>query len=473
MQDKASGALCVRFAPSPTGFLHIGGLRTALFNMLFAHHAGGSFLLRIEDTDVARSKAEYTTAILEGLRWAGIIPDEPPVIQSTRIDIHKKVIQELIDAGKAYRCYCATAGAEKQEEPEFRRYPATCRSLSSSGGLPDKPFVVRLKVPETCADITFVDLIRGPITIARDQLDDFIIMRSDGTPVYNFVVVVDDAAMQISHVIRGEEHISNTPKQILLYQALGLPLPHFAHLPMILSPHGGKFSKRDGATSVLEYKTAGYLPEALCSYLARLGWSHGDQELFSMQELISYFSLEGVNKHGAVFDAQKLQWVNSMYMKMRSAQELWDIIKKDVDAAASKRLHRWTSEQIIKAVQLYRERTHTLQELLEVLCALHDYTYSQHSVPEEWCGTSIRYLERFMEALQTVPSCTPETMKNVAKSICETESIKLVALAQPLRYALTGTTASAGIFELVCLLGKEETVRRIVHHIAHCTSPVS
>ena len=275
--SNSSQLVRVRFAPSPTGHLHIGGLRAALFNWLFARHNGGKFLLRIEDTDLVRSTQEYTDSILSSFKWAGITPDEPIVIQSQRIAEHKKVIERLLEQGAMYRCFCSQDELETRltkiqgSEGLVTKYDGKCRNADQNL---QKPFVVRFKLPANQSEIVFEDLIRGRVAFDINQFDDFIVARSDGSPMYNFVVVVDDAFMNITHVIRGEDHISNTPKQIMLYQACGYPLPQFAHLPMILGPSGERLSKRDGATSVLEYKQQGYLPDALLNYLARLGWSH-------------------------------------------------------------------------------------------------------------------------------------------------------------------------------------------------------
>src|ERR1700733_99493 len=298
------GSVRVRFAPSPTGHLHIGGMRSAIFNWLFARHNNGSFLLRIEDTDRERSKQEYTDSILASFAWMRIDWDEPVVIQSERAKRHQEVAQKLYAQGKAYYCICTPEqvqdrlAAQSGFDINFMKYDGLCRNASHTKG------ALRFKIPDDITEVTFHDLIRDTITIGIDQLDDFILVRSDGTPMYNFVVVVDDADMKISHVIRGEEHIANTPKQILLYQACGFPLPYFAHLPMILGPDGNKLSKRDAATGVFEYKQLGYIPDPLFNYLVRLGWSHGDQEIFTREEVIQFFDLAHVGKKGAIFDQQ-------------------------------------------------------------------------------------------------------------------------------------------------------------------------
>ena len=317
----SKNSIRVRFAPSPTGHLHIGGLRTAFFNWLFARHNNGVFLLRIEDTDVERSTKEYLDSILATFDWVNLPSDEPIVIQSQRIAEHTALIAQLLKEGKAYRCYCSQEQVAERYKgqgsgDEFIKYDGRCRNAAEQPGV---PAAIRFALPAGRTTVAFDDLIRGRVEVGIDQLDDFIIARSDGTPMYNFVVVVDDAHMRISHIIRGEEHISNTPKQLLLYEALGFPVPFFAHTPMILGPDGNKLSKRDAATSVLEYRQEGYLPDALLNYLVRLSWAHGDQEIFTREELISYFTLDHVGKKGAIFDPQKLSWVNSVYMRAKDS----------------------------------------------------------------------------------------------------------------------------------------------------------
>ena len=342
----------VRFAPSPTGNLHIGGLRAAIFNWLFAHHHKGAFVIRIEDTDRARSTQEYTDSIIDSLAWMQIKSDEPLHIQSEFESKHKEYLQRLLSEGNAYKCYCSTEELESRLDAN-QKYDLCCRDKECPE-LEERPYVVRFKVPESIERLTFTDLIRGEITFERDQLDDFIIARSDGTPVYNFVVVIDDAEMKINYVIRGEEHLGNTPKQILLYNALGFDEPQWAHLPLILSPNGGKLSKRDGAVSVLEYKKDGYLPEALLNYLVRLGWSHGDQEVFTRQELIDLFTLEAVGKSGAAFDVEKLDWLNGLFIRNMTAEALLDYIQTTMGLDLN--FADWSQEQVIALINLYKER---------------------------------------------------------------------------------------------------------------------
>jgi len=454
----------VRFAPSPTGNLHIGGLRTALFNWLFARHLQGTFLVRIEDTDLERSTPEFFDSILGALDWVSITSDEPLVIQSHALEHHKKLIKKLLDEGKAYRCYCPVS--TDVESMDYFRYSSLCRMKEPVET--DQPFVVRIKLPSDQQRIEFQDLIYGPISFPLDQFDDFIIARSDGTPVYNFVVVADDAAMKITHVIRGEEHLQNSPKQIILYQALGFSIPYFAHLPLILGPSGSKLSKRDGATSVLDYKKNGYLARALCNYLVRLGWSHGDQELFTIDELIANFTLEAVNKKGSIFDHKKLDWMNGLYIRQASSQELIDSIQKDNDHNFCAHFVQWSHEQLVGFIALYKDRSTTLVELRDKLYALHDGCNELSiSDREQWVNEdSLTYLKNFVDCVKTSEDYSLEFLKNSCKALCNDAGIKFVALAQPLRLALTATTASPGVFELMELLGKKESLQRVERFIA-------
>ncbi len=463
---QSTNNIRVRFAPSPTGHLHVGGLRTALFNWLFARHNNGVFLLRIEDTDTDRSKQEYTDAIMQALDWAALQADEQPVVQSARIDQHKKVLQQLLDTKQAYRCYCTeqelVARYEKAagEENFFVKYDGFCRTRTD---VPDKPFVIRFALPDNLDAVSFNDLVRGSVTIGMDQLDDFIIARSDGRPMYNFVVVVDDAFMNISHVIRGEDHISNTPKQILLYQACGYTVPKFAHIPMILGPSGDRLSKRDGAVSVLAYRTAGYLPDAFLNYLARLGWSHGDQELFTRQELIDYFSLDAVGKKGSIFDVAKLDWVNGMYLREKKPNELHAIIRADVVPTIDTQLSSWDAAQIQQAIALYQERVATLVQLADNLRIVHDgpNSWDQQAVAK-WVGPdTAAHLHTLCQMLELADDFTVDIVSETVKKLAANLGVKLVTLAQPIRIALIGSAAGPGVFALVALVGKTETLRRI------------
>ncbi len=331
----------VRFAPSPTGFLHVGGARTALFNWLYARHNKGSFILRIEDTDRSRSTEEFIEAIINGMKWLGLEWDEGPFRQTDRFDVYRTYINKLLQEGKVYHCYCAPEELElKRKEAMAQRrplkYDGRCRNiegqetLQTTGGQArdkrqEKKAVIRFKMPQKGQTVVD-DLIRGKVVFENEQLDDLIIMRSDGTPTYNFVVVADDVDMKITHVIRGDDHLSNTPKQIQFYNALGYPVPKFAHLPMILGSDKARLSKRHGATSVTAYCEAGYMSEALVNYLVRLGWSYGDQEIFSKEELINYFSLKNVGKAAAVFNPEKLLWLNSQYIMKTPSEKLAELV---------------------------------------------------------------------------------------------------------------------------------------------------
>jgi len=388
----------VRFAPSPTGHLHIGSLRVAIFNWLFARHHGGQYLLRVEDTDLERSKQEYTDSILEFLDWFGIDHDQDVMMQSDRADEHKKIIEQLLSDGKAYKCYCTPEEiierqkARDQYNDLFSMYDKHCRDNTEEK---DKPFVVRFKVPDNQKTISFNDLIRGTISFDIDQFDDFIIARSNGSPIYNLVVVVDDAYMQVTHVVRGEDHISNTPKQIMLYQACGFPVPDFAHLPLILGPSGDKLSKRDAATAVLDYKKNGYLPDALFNYLVRLGWSHGDQEIFTNQELVDYFSLDHVGKKGAIFDPEKLDWLNGVYIREMGDGDILNRTVSDVQPDLKSKLSGWQYDKILKLIGLYKERVKTLKELAGQLILVHDgpREFDQASVKKWIKPETKKYLE--------------------------------------------------------------------------------
>lgn len=447
----------VRFAPSPTGHLHIGGLRTALFNWLFARHYSGKFLLRIEDTDLERSQQEYTDSILESFDWCSMHSDEPIVIQSTRIAEHKKVAHEMLASGTAYRCFCTPEELLKRlgasaGEGGYTRYDNFCRDKHITDN--NKPYVIRFKLPDNRESVTFNDLIHGPITFGFDTLDDFIIVRSDGTPMYNFVVVVDDAFMRITHVIRGEEHLVNTPRQILLYQACGYDLPEFAHLPLILGPDGSKLSKRDAATSVIDYKKNGFLPDALCNYLVRLGWSHGDQEIFMREELIQFFTLDHVGKKGAIFDIKKLEWLNGVYIRALDAPKLLELLL-DLD------FPKWSQEQLLALINVYKERVKTLVELKQELINL--YTLPEKiTIPDGIITPQTKnYIESLLHELEQLSEFSRADIEACIKKVCAEHAIKLPLLAQPVRLALTGTLSSPSVYDLIVVLGKQETISRL------------
>lgn len=449
----------VRFAPSPTGYLHIGGLRTALFNWLFARHHKGAFLLRIEDTDLERSKPEYTAAIIDALQWVGIDSDESIVIQTEQLPRHTQVLEQLLAQGKAYKCYCSVESVQELKEELLQqgkliRYPGTCRTLQR----PDDgtPYVIRFKIPYEQQVISFTDSVRGQLTFELEQFEDFVIARSDGMPMYNFVVVVDDVSMRITHVIRGEDHISNTPKQLLLYQACGFTPPQFAHIPLILGPSGNRLSKRDAAVSVLDYRAAGYLPEALCNYLVRLGWSHGDQEIFTRKELVDLFTLEDVGKKGAIFDTAKLGWVNATYMKQVDAAFLVSTIAQWINPVIQSTT--WSDEQLYTAVNLYKQRVHTLKEVCDEVLALYTgpVAYEKQLFPN--AGPLLETVILRLEQLNTL---TTDSVSVMIKHAGVDLAVSIADIAKPVRYALTGKTASPGIYDLLVLLGKKESINRL------------
>jgi len=464
---NSSSSVRVRFAPSPTGHLHIGGLRTALFNWLYARHNNGVYLVRIEDTDLERSKDEFTQSILDSFKWVGITPDEPLLIQSSRVEEHKKLIAQLVEQGKAYRCYCTdeeiTARRGQTTQGLFYKYDGFCRTRPVTPELAYKPFGVRFKLPDGVSSVSWNDLIRGTVTIESGQLDDYIIARSDGWPLYNFVVVADDAFQKITHVFRGEEHIPNTPKQILLYQALGYPIPQFAHLSMILGPDGNKLSKRDAATAVIDYKYNGYLPEALINYLVRLGWAHGDQEVFTRDEMINYFDVDAIGKKGAIFDQQKLDWMNTVYLRAMNDADIMTIITRDIDSTFTKQLLDWSSEQILSLIALYKQRLTTLKQLVQEITALYKRpaVYDQADIVKWITPQTSDHLRAAIDGLKNIEQCDAVSVQAMVKQIIEQLNIKIVQLAQPMRIALIGKSSGPGVFELIAILKKEESLARL------------
>ncbi len=456
----------MRFAPSPTGHLHIGGARTAIFNWLFARHNKGKFILRIEDTDRSRSTEESIREILEAMRWLGLDWDEGPYRQTERMEIYRREAERLIREGKAYYCYCTPEELEVIREEMKKRcgvpkYDGRCRNRKEprEGVRP----VIRFKV-DTEGETVFHDLIKGEIRYPNSQLDDFIIVRSDGTPTYNFVVVVDDALMGITHVIRGDDHLNNTPKQIQLYRALGYEPPKFAHVPMILGPDRTKLSKRHGATSVMAYREEGYLPEALFNFLVRLGWSHGDQEIFSKEELIELFTLEAVGKSPAVFNPEKLLWLNHHYMKTYPVDKLSELLaefleKEGIVEDASKIDRKWLEEVVVA----FRERSKTVKEMAHHCAFLFKApeSYDEDGVKKFFKPEVVPYLEAIAEEIENASQFTKEAIDEIFKRVLDRFGIKLKAVAQPVRLAITGRTVSPGLHEILLLTGKEESVRRI------------
>jgi len=465
----------VRFAPSPTGHLHIGGARTALFNWLFARHEGGAFILRIEDTDTSRSTEEYIGSIIEGMRWLGLDRDEGPYRQTERFDIYKRYIDRLIDEGSAYRCYCTPEELEErrreaQEKGLTYRYDRRCRSLNEP--VPGRTPSVRFAMPEI-GQVVVDDMIRGKVVYENSQLDDLIIMRSDGTPTYNFVVVVDDVDMNITHVIRGDDHLNNTPKQIHIYRALGYETPRFAHLPMILGPDRSRLSKRHGATSVIAYRDEGYLADALVNYLVRLGWSYGDQEIFTREELIKHFSFENVGKAAAVFNPEKLLWLNSEYMKMTPPAELARLVRpflvrEGIIEEGQELEQAWFEKAIASLV----ERAKTLKELAN---SLRYYIAEDVEADEKaWAKfineKSLEALRRSAQVLRETEDFSASSLEAAFRGLMEGMGVKLGAIAQPVRVAVTGRAESPGIFEVLEIVGRDKAVRRLEKALSYIES---
>lgn len=449
-----------RFAPSPTGYLHVGGARTALFNWLYARHNGGEFILRIEDTDQERSTDKSTRAILDAMAWMGLNCDEGPYFQAERVDLHRQMVQKLLDEGKAYVCTCTSEDLENKRKAAMAagkkpKYDGTCRDK----GLKKSPgSVVRFRGAET--GVTIVeDLIKGNISFNNEELDDLIIERGDGYPTYNFAVVVDDAMMNLTHVIRGDDHVNNTPRQILIYQALGFEVPKFAHVPMILGSDKTRLSKRHGATSVMAYKDMGYLPEALVNYLVRLGWSHGDQEIFSMQELIDYFGLDTVGKSPAVFNPEKLLWLNAHYIKEAKPERLVEEMKTLWPAGTN------TDDAVFtqKVIADLQPRAKTLVELGQAadFYFADQVQYDDQAAQKFLTGDVAGHLKALAEGLPSISSYNKEGIEEFLKNFIEKTGIKFKVLAQPLRVALTGKTVSPGIDEVMATLGKDRVIKRI------------
>jgi len=460
-----------RFAPSPTGYLHIGGVRTALFNWLFARHHGGRFILRVEDTDQARSSQEYLNAILEGLTWLGLNWDEGPYFQSQRVHLYREHVEQLLAAGKAYRCYCTPEELEERRQQALAegrkpKYDGRCRERADQPtGL---PFVIRFKAPqggETVVD----DLIKGKVTFENAEFDDLIIQRSDGAPTYNFVVVVDDVLMGITHVIRGDDHLNNTPRQIHLYEALKYPIPAFAHLPLILGEDRTRLSKRHGAASVTAYQEMGYLPHALVNYLARLGWSYGDQEVFSPQELIENFSLEGVGRSAGVFNPDKLLWLNAHYIKEGDPHE---IARQLIPFLQQRGIKVEFNGRLVKAVQSLQPRAKTLAEMAEMaeFYFRDDFSYDEKGSRKFLRPELSSFLVSLLEEFRGSEDFDGVDLERRFRRLTEQQGLKLNQAAQGVRVALTGKTISPGLFEVMEGIGRERVIKRLERALGYIGS---
>jgi len=474
--DSAINKVKVRFAPSPTGYLHMGGARTSLYNWLFARKNRGVFLLRIEDTDNARSTKEAVQAILDGLSWLGMDWDEGPFYQTQRLDLYGDFAGKLLESGRAYKCFCtseelAAQRKEAESKKEAPMYNGRCRGLNreqiSALEAEGKKCVLRFKTPKSGTTVVS-DMIRGDVKFENLLLDDFVIVKSDGFPTYNFAAVVDDHLMDISHVIRGDDHLSNTPRQVLMYEAFGFSLPKFAHIPMILGKDKARLSKRHGATSVIAYKDMGYLPEAMVNYLARLGWGHGDQEVFSVDELIELFDIERVSKTPAVFDMDKLDWLNSIYIKQSPPQRIVLMTKPFLEAAypSYKELEKTPEgrEKIEKIVVCLLERMKTLKDIVALsdFFFLDEITYDQKAIEKHMKEEGVKeILSKLGSALKSVNPFTKDNIETAFRGLAAELGIKAGKVIHPARVALTGRSDSPPMFDTVEIIGKEVCLKRL------------
>lgn len=456
----------VRFAPSPTGFLHIGGVRTALFNWLFARQRQGVFILRIEDTDQSRSTDESVQAIIEGLKWVDLDWDEGPFRQTERMDLYRSHAMKLFETGHAYWCVCKTEELEaRRKEAEAKglspRYDGRCRYLKIAH--PSGNAALRFKALQE-GQTVIDDLIKGTVVFDNAVMDDLIILRSNGYPTYNFSVVVDDALMGITHVVRGDDHLTNTPRQIPIFEALGFAVPHFGHLPMILGADKTRLSKRHGATSIMAYKDMGYLPNAMVNYLVRLGWSHGDQELFSRQELIEKFSWSHVQKSAAVFNPDKLLWMNAEYIKTTPPRQVAQALVPLLEQAGLRKEGEAVSDEwLVQLVVLVKERAKTLVEMVEWVRPYFGQTVSfdEEAVKKFLTPAIVPVLSKLSTRLEAFSAFSKPEWENSFKQLVQEEGMKMGQLAQPVRVALTGRTASPGLFEVMEVLGRDRTLFRL------------
>jgi glutamyl-tRNA synthetase len=456
----------VRFAPSPTGFLHIGGVRTALFNWLFARQQKGIFILRIEDTDQSRSTDESIQAIIEGMKWVGLDWDEGPVRQTERMDLYRGHAMQLLQKGQAYWCHCKAEDLDaRRKEAEAKglspKYDGRCRDRDLTNQTGDA--ALRFKAPqegETVVD----DLIKGKIVFDNSVLDDLIILRSNGYPTYNFSVVVDDALMNITHVVRGDDHLTNTPRQVPIFEALGFPVPRFGHLPMILGSDKSRLSKRHGATSIMAYKEMGYLPDAMINYLVRLGWSHGDQELFTRQELIEKFAWKNVQTSAAVFNPDKLLWLNAEYIKASSPGRVVQALVPLLEAAGVQdEVQTVSAGWLAQLVVLVKERAKTLVEMVDwVRPYFGQAVMCDEAAAKKFLTPAIApTLEKLHKRFEAFPVFSKQQWEEAFKQLVEEEGVKMGHLAQPVRVALTGRTASPGLFDVMEVLGRDRTLLRL------------
>lgn len=462
--------IVTRFAPSPTGYLHIGSARTALFSWAYARKTGGKFLLRVEDTDRERSTPEAVQAIFDGLKWLGLDWDGEPIMQFSRAARHAEIANELLARGQAYYCYCSPEElAQMREEARAAgkppRYDGRWRDRDPSEAPAGVAPVIRIKAPQT-GEIVVRDHVQGDVVFKAENLDDFIILRSDGTPTYMLAVVVDDHDMAVSHIIRGDDHLTNAARQICIYNGMGWDVPEMAHIPLIHGPDGAKLSKRHGALGVGAYRQMGYLPEAMINYLARLGWSHGDDEIFSIEQMVEWFGLEGLNKGAARFDFVKLENINGHYIRAATPERLYDVmiatadeVGRDADAEGL----RGNKDTVLAALPELQPRAKTVLELID----LAQFIYAQRPITVDAAAAGLLTPEArgniaaFMDILAGLSEWTVAQIDAAARDFAEARGLKLGKVAQPLRAALTGRTVSPGIFEVMVFIGKEETLARL------------
>ena len=461
-------SLVTRFAPSPTGYLHVGGARTALFSWLYARKKGGKFILRIEDTDLERSTQESVDAILEGMDWLGLDYDEGPYYQTKRFDLYKEVVAQLLAEGKAYKCFCTVEEVDAMREAQMAagekpRYNGMWRDRTDHPT--DKPFVIRFKNPQS-GTVIIDDLIKGKIEIANAELDDLIIARSDGTPTYNLTVVVDDWKMGITHVIRGDDHVNNTPRQMNILAALGAEIPKYAHVPMILGDDGKRLSKRHGAVGVMQYRDNGFLPQALLNYLVRLGWSHGDQEIFSKDELIELFDLSACNRAPSAFNTDKLIWLNQHYIKTLPANEVaehlqWHLAEQKLDIS--------NGPELAAVVSAQAERVKTLKELVEVSRYFYEdfAEFDADAAKKHLRPVALEPLQAVAANLQALDSWTQADIHQVINATAEQLGVGMGKIGMPLRVAATGGGNSPALDITLALIGKERTVQRLAKAIEY------
>jgi glutamyl-tRNA synthetase len=458
-------AVRTRFAPSPTGYLHIGGARTALFSWAYARRHGGAFILRIEDTDLERSTQESVNAILDGLTWLGIDWDEGPFFQMQRLARYREVAERLIAAGHAYRCWATkeeleTLRAEQRARGEKPRYDGRWRPERAKGKVPprDQAPVIRFRTPEA-GEVGWTDLVKGPIAFPNAELDDLVLLRADGVPTYNFGVVVDDLDMNITHVIRGDDHVNNTPRQIHIFNSLKQTLPYFAHVPMILGADGERLSKRHGAVSVLQYRDEGYLPEALLNYLARLGWSHGDEEIFSKEQFVQWFDLEHVSRSPAQFNPEKLAWINQQYIKAAADERLAALVEPELRKRGAQ---PGAGPPLDRVVHLVKERANSLQQLAEE--AMLFYVVSLETprlVLEDEARKALRTLKARLLSIPWERGAINQAIKDVVKS----NGLKMPQVAMPLRHIVTGRSQTPSIDAVLELLGREMVTTRLAQYL--------